>query len=168
MSDLFHQLGINGKLLLAQGINFLVLLVVLTVFVYRPLLRIVKERQKKIAFGLQGAEEAKKRVAEAEEQKEEIISEANTAALRIVGDAEKDGQRRAQDIVHRGEEKGESIVKDAMLVAEQKKQEEMQRVLEGAKALVRKVVEKTVELDPSLIDEKLIGEAVSSLKGKRV
>jgi len=61
MSALFTQLGINWKLLLAQGINFGLLLVVLAKFVYRPLLKLMKEQREKIEFGLKGAEEAAKR-----------------------------------------------------------------------------------------------------------
>ncbi len=58
MNDLFEQLGINWKLFLSQTVNFFILLFVLKVFVYKPLLAIIKERSKKIKEGLEKAEEA--------------------------------------------------------------------------------------------------------------
>ena len=43
-------------MLVAQALNFLILLVVLTIFVYRPLMRTMEERRKKIELGVKGGE----------------------------------------------------------------------------------------------------------------
>ena len=48
MSELFSKLGIDWKLLIAQIINFLVLLFVLYKFAYRPILSMLEKRTKKI------------------------------------------------------------------------------------------------------------------------
>ena len=52
MQELFHSLGIDWKLLLAQGTNFLVVLIVLTFVLWKPLIRVLNERRKKIEAGL--------------------------------------------------------------------------------------------------------------------
>ena len=50
---LLGKLGIDWKLFLSQAFNFFVLLGVLTFFVYKPLMTVIKERNKKIKTGLE-------------------------------------------------------------------------------------------------------------------
>ena len=45
MQQLFAAFGINWKLLLIQGINFSVLLAILSYFLYRPLMKVIDERR---------------------------------------------------------------------------------------------------------------------------
>ena len=47
MSQLFSQLGIDWHLLLSQAINFLLLLIVLRLVVYKPLLNLLHKRKGK-------------------------------------------------------------------------------------------------------------------------
>ena len=51
-NELLFQLGINWKLFLSQAVNFFILLGVLTFFVYKPLIKVIKERNQKISEGL--------------------------------------------------------------------------------------------------------------------
>ena len=57
-NQLLFQLGINWKLFLSQTVNFFILLGVLTFFVYKPLIKVIKLRNSKIKEGLEKAEEA--------------------------------------------------------------------------------------------------------------
>ena len=164
MDSLFTQLGINGKLLLAQGLNFLVVLSVLTVFVYKPLIKLTEERRKKIELGLRGAEEVEKRLVEADAAKEERIREADITALKIVSAAENDAKKRSEIIVAAAENKAESVVKEAAEVADRRKEEELRRLYGIAGALVKDAIARTVELEPGQIDEKLVNQAVDLLK----
>ena len=56
MGDLISQLGIDAKLLIAQVINFVVLLVVLYAFAYKPILKMLHKRTEKIEAGSKNAE----------------------------------------------------------------------------------------------------------------
>ena len=164
MTELVHQLGLDWKLLLSQGVNFLILLTVLTMLVYRPLSRLIEERRKKIEFGLMGAEEAEKRLKEIDRIKSEKIGEAEKIALNIVGESEKRGQKRFDEIVKIAEVRANEVLVDAAKVAEHKKQEELARLTEKAGLLIKQAIIKTVELDPKHIDEKLVSEAARIIK----
>ena len=163
MSELFQALGINGKSLLIQAINFGILLIVLTVFVYRPLARIMEERRKKIELGVRGGEEAAKRIAEAEEIKSATIRDGETQAVAIISKAEGEGQKRSQEIVHGAEKKAEYIIEDALATAAKRKQDELAQVAKEANMLVKQALIKTVELDPAHVDEKLIAKALQQI-----
>ena len=163
MSQLFEALGINLKALLIQGANFVILLAVLTFAVYRPLMRIVAERRKKIELGVRGGEEAAKRIAEAEQIKGEKIREGESQAVAIINKGEAQGQKRSQEIVAGAEKKADYIIEEALATASKKKQEEMEKVALEAQALVKQALIKTVELSPEQIDEKLIHKALQQL-----
>ena len=164
MSELFSQLGIDPKLLLAQGVNFLILLVVLTKFVYKPLMKMVEERRKKIELGVKGGEMAKQIIKKAEDEKLEIIKEADIQAVGIISEAEKTAQKKAQEIALQADKKAQNALREAMLIAERKEKEEMERVALEAKKLVKEAIIKTVQLKPDQIDDKLIEEAVKGLR----
>lgn len=163
MSELLEALGINGKALLFQAINFGILLIALTWFVYRPLAKIMEERRKKIELGVKGGERAAKIIADAEQVKAQKITEGETQAVVIISKAEGEGQKRSQEIVHGAETKAEYIIEDALATAAKKKQEELEKLSLEANALVKAAIIKTVELDPKAVDEKLISKALHEI-----
>ena len=166
MAELVEKLGIDWKLLLSQGLNFFILLSALTFLVYRPLIRIMGERRKKIEFGLMGAEAAEKKLKEIEIIKSEKIGEAEKTAIGIIGNAEKNAGKKFQEIISKAEDKARSVLAEASLVAEHKKREELEELTKKAGALIKEAISKTVALDPKQIDEKLVNQAASLIKGK--
>ncbi len=164
MSELFSQLGIDPKLLLAQGVNFLILLFVLTRFVYKPLMKIMEERRKKIELGVKGGERAEQIIKEAEKTGLGKIKEADVQAVAIISEAEKNAQERAREIALQADKKAQSALREAMLMAERKEKEEMDNVSAQARQLVKEAIIKTVQLKPEQVDEKLIEQAVKGLR----
>jgi F-type H+-transporting ATPase subunit b len=160
MSDLFSQLGINLPMLAAQAVNFGVLLIVLSAFVYRPLIKAMKERREKIELGIKGAELAEQKLSEAGRLGEEKVKAAGEQALKIVGAAEDRARERGAEIVAAAQSKSEEIVADGRITAEKKKQEEMAKLSAEAARLIKAAIVKTVELSPDEVDDKLIARAV--------
>lgn len=141
MSALLSTFGIDWQLLLAQGVNFIVLVVLLTWLLYKPVLKIVAERQAVITKGVIDAERATQelkdmdaRVArhlhKAENEAEEILASARTASVsektRLLKEAEdraaliaKDADTRAEETLSRARRESESeIARLAMLATE--------------------------------------------------
>ena len=168
MSELLHQLGINGKLLLSQGVNFGIVLAVLTFFVYKPLVKILNERREKIEFGLRGAEEAKKRLAEIDVLKAEKIQEGETQAFEIVKGAEERAQERGVEIVDDAEVKSREILQRASQVEEQRRLEALATLTQESKSMIKSALIKMVSMKPDQIDEALIAEAVSEIKKQKI
>lgn len=163
MSLLFSQLGISWGALLAQGTNFLIVLVVLWYFVYRPLARIVDERRVKIEKGLADAKEADDRLGQISEKERAVLIEAEKKSLSVIKKAESEASLRAEEIRATGEKKAASIIEEGKALADRRAVEKMASVDREIGNFVKQVVAKTVELDPKLVDEKLINEAVSVL-----
>lgn len=94
-----EQLGINLPALVAQIVNFGLLLVILRLVAYQPIMRMLDERSERIRQGIEQAEEIKHQAARSEEelaarraealqQAQEIIARANDAAERVYREAE--------------------------------------------------------------------------------
>ena len=164
MSQLFSQLGIDWHLLLSQAINFLLLLVILRLVVYKPLLNLLHKRKEKIEEGLMKAEEADKRLQEVDQIGEEKIKEAEDSALRIIKKTESDAKELEAKLI--AEAKKKEAIELANAAAALRAQEEAARraMDKEAAALVRAALVKTVELSPNAIDDALIARAVEEAK----
>jgi F-type H+-transporting ATPase subunit b len=97
--ELFSKLGIDWRLLVAQVVNFAVLLFVLNRFVYRPMLDLLEKRSQKIEQGLKDAEEARKRLAQAGVQEKEMLARARREARALLEKAEEMGKRNQEKIM---------------------------------------------------------------------
>ena len=167
MSTLLHKLGIDWKLLISQGVNFLILLVVLTKFVYRPLIRIMKERAEKIHKGLEDAEEAKRRLVSIDAIKTQKLAEADKSAVEVIAKAEEVGKKRYQEILMQADARAADVLQEADRVAEHKKIEGLNTLTREARGLIKEAIIKTTEADPQAIDEALIEKAIQTLTRQR-
>ncbi|MEK7554807.1 MAG: hypothetical protein AAB518_02370, partial [Patescibacteria group bacterium] len=92
MSELIEKLGIDWKLLLAQGANFLIILAVLRFTLYKPLIRILAERRAKIDQGLRDAAQAGKRLGEVEVLGKERLATVEKEAVKIAVSSKSDSE----------------------------------------------------------------------------
>ncbi|MCX6719589.1 MAG: hypothetical protein NTV36_00545 [Candidatus Staskawiczbacteria bacterium] len=163
-NELLNQLGINLPLFLSQAVNFFILLGVLTFFVYKPLIKVIKQRNAKIKEGLDKAEEANVRLKEIDVIGKGKIKEAEQKGIEMI----KATEDRAKALDKENQEKLEKKQKEAqelLKLSIRKQQEEAKNmVLSQAGELVRKAIMKTVELSPSAIDDALIKKAVKELE----
>jgi len=166
MSEILHQLGIDWKLLASQVVNFLVLLTVLTVVVYRPLLKLIKERRKKIEFGLQGAAEAEKRLIEIDHLKIEALAKADQQAYAKISAAETTAKTAGAKIISDAQTKAVAALAQAAITAKQLETAEMANLVKNSSALIRQAIAKAVNQNPQTIDEVLISEATKTLTEK--
>ena len=141
MTTLFSTFGIDWHLLLAQVINFIVLATVLTWLLYKPVLKIVKERERVITKSVHDAEEITlrlsrtaegilKRWAPADEEAGGIVQNARYAAAderaKLLKEAEERAARVVSDAEARAKEVSVKMLRDsekeitrlAMLAAE--------------------------------------------------
>ena len=123
MSELLAVFGVNWKLLLAQGINFALLLAILTYFLYKPILRIIDERREKVAEGVRTAEMAMQRLAEAQKKSDGIVGDASREAESLVKTARVREEERGAEIVNSAEAQALGGLSDAAQRAEEAKRQ---------------------------------------------
>jgi len=152
------KLGIHPLLLIAQIVNFLILLWLLNRFLYKPLLKLFKERSSKIEEGLKTAEYLKRQAAESEEKQRLLIEEAKRESHRIVEQATKLGNDEKKKIMELANEESKKIVERAMQeigrekknIMNEVKKEVGEMVVQLSMAMVRKQVDEKTR--KSLLD----------------
>jgi F-type H+-transporting ATPase subunit b len=125
--EILQSLGIDWKILLAQIINFLVILFLLKKFAYKPFLKILRERKKIIRQGIEKSEKAEKMLQTIKVQRDKILTNAQKKAQQLFKQNEKRGEEKALQIIEsakkaqqlfkqnekRGEEKALQIIESA-------------------------------------------------------
>ncbi|MSU73721.1 ATP synthase F0 subunit B [Candidatus Kaiserbacteria bacterium] len=121
MSQLLAVFGVDWKLLLVQAVNFGLLLSVLTYFLYKPVLRIIDERQRKIAEGVKTAAAADQKLADATVEGEGIVGTAAREAEQLVAIARSRADEKGNEIVKAAEARANNVLKEASERAEEAK-----------------------------------------------
>jgi F-type H+-transporting ATPase subunit b len=164
---LLSQLGINWQLFLSQAVNFFILLIVLTVFVYKPLMKVVKARNQKIKEGLDKAEEADVRLKEIDEIGKEKIKEAEQESIEIIKATEQKAKDLDKELQKKNEEKQAQLQKETQDQLKKQLEENKKVVLAQAADLIKKTIIKTVGLKPDAIDEALIKKAATEIENEK-
>ncbi len=113
MQQLLDAFGINGSLLLAQAVNFGILLVVLWYFLYKPVMKTLSDRQQKVAQGVLDAERAAQKLAGADAEASKLVGSAEAEATNIVTSARNTGKEERDRIVKEAEARSSAIAADA-------------------------------------------------------
>jgi len=164
MSELLTQLGIDWKLLLSQAVNFGLLLIILRLFVYKPVLKILEDRKTRIEEGLTKAAEADERLKNVEIDVKEKLKETDRKAMGILKEAENKAKEREARLLIEAKKKESAIFSNAESIIEAKAEEARAVMREEAASVVKSAIARTVELDPKAIDEALIKKAVEGMK----
>ncbi len=106
------QLGINVHVLIAQIINFTILLIVLRALLYKPILKTLDQRRQRVEESLLTADRVKQQAAESEQESaraleearkegQAFIAQAQEIASRIQADARSQAQTEAEAMLER-------------------------------------------------------------------
>lgn len=138
-----QNLGLDIKVLLAQIINFALLLIILKKFLYGPLVKMIDERNKKISTALDDSKKIEETLRNIEKKETEILSKAKQKAK----------NERAEMVALADVEK-EGILKEAKELAKQ----EVEKGLESIKIAENEAVK--------ILSDQFMKEVVASLQAK--
>jgi F-type H+-transporting ATPase subunit b len=122
MNQLFTAFGLDWHLLIIQGINFAVLLTVLTYLLYKPVIKMIDDRREKIAEGVRLAEAAESRLADAKLEGEGLVGAAAREAEALVAAARNRADERGVELTKAAQMRADALLKEAS-----ERGEEMQR-----------------------------------------
>ena len=89
----FASLGINLPLLVVFIVNFIILLVMLRLFLYQPVMKVLDERAKKTRDAMELAEATKKEYEQAKGEVQKQIEKGRQEAQGIITQAMQVGER---------------------------------------------------------------------------
>jgi F-type H+-transporting ATPase subunit b len=164
--EIIKEFGINPVLLAAQIVNFTILLLLLRAFLYKPILKLLEERKKRVAASLKQAEEIENKLAEISQDQEKILQKAREEAARIIAESKQEAKELAEKTMQETKETVDQMIK--------RSEERVQLEKEKMMALVKKditelVIAATAKVAKKTMDEptnkKLIDETIKELIG---
>ena len=146
---------INGTVIV-ELLTFLVMLAVLTRYVYPEVVKIAEARQRAIAQQLHDAEQARAEAGARLQEAQAELEEARKTAQQVIDSASKSGEQLRQDLRAKAEDDAKRIAESARKDIEA----ERDRALQSARSEVAALVVTATE--------KVIGETLDEPKHRRL
>jgi F-type H+-transporting ATPase subunit b len=124
MEQTLHDLGIYWPKLIAQTVNFGIVLLVLWKFAYQPVLTMLAQRREKIAEGMANAEKIKAELAATEASRRQILDKAGADANKFIEEA----RAAAAKVLEQETQKAIAAANDIMVKARQASETELARM----------------------------------------
>ena len=145
-------LGISLPTLLAQIVNFVILFGLLYLVAYKPVMRMLDERSKKVKDSMEQTEYIKEQAARAEMETKRKIEDAGKEGQEVIARAVRTGEEVGQRAQQTAKEDAEALINRART--------DIQRERDGAiDELRREFADVTVQAVEKVIDRSLDKEA---------
>ena len=142
-------------------LTFLLLLTVLAKFAWKPLLKMLKDREDLIRSSLEDAEKAQTELANLNAEREEIINKARSEAQSILSEGKVAASKLKDETLTAAKDQAKSILTDAekqIRIEKHKAIEEIKsEVVDLSLSVAKKLIKKNIsrEDNQALIDESL-------------
>jgi F-type H+-transporting ATPase subunit b len=152
----FASLGINLPLLVVFIINFIVLFVLLRIFLYKPVLKMLDERSKRTKEGMELAEATKKEYEQAKTEVQKQIEKGRQEAQAIIAQTMQIGERLKEESRQEATKQAQVIVdrtRERDKIVENLRKEFVDISISAAEKVIKETLDK--EKHRKLIEETL-------------
>ncbi len=159
-----EKLGINLAYLISQLVNFTLLAVLLTMLLYKPILRMLNQRKERIAKSMADVDAAREAAAKAQQDYDRKIMEAQRKAQEIIAQAAQAGEQVGADIKAEAQRDADEIRQKAREEAAQEKAHVLADVQSQIASLSMAATERVLgqAVDPN-IQRKLVEQFLAEL-----
>lgn len=165
MDGFIRSFGFEWHILLAQFVNFAILLFVLKRFAYKPITRMLSKRQEQIKADEEHSKELAQKAAEAEKASKEILQKTIMESETIIKKARQSGKELALRVVAEGRAESEKIIAAGRKTLSEERARLAAEIKQEIGELVTLAVEKVVGGAVDKQSEgKLVEEAVRIIK----
>ncbi len=154
-------LGISLPGLIAQLVNFGILLLILRLFLFKPIMKVMDERKRKIEEGLQASQAAAHAAESSQEESRRALEQARAEGRELIGRAQETAARLSAELESQARREADAIVERARAEIDRERQQAVQALRAEFADLTVRAAERVVgqSLDRGahqrLIDETL-------------
>ncbi len=145
------QFGLKTDIFIAQLINFAIVLIVLWKWAYKPIMKALDDREKKIEESVKQANAIEERVKAIETEKDQIITTAKKEAQTIIEKAHGDQEKRREEMVEAAKREVERVITKGKAQLDAERQAMLKEVRKEIVGIITVAVTKIAE---DAIDEK--------------
>ena len=155
--EILGKIGFDWRMALANLVNFLIIFWLLKRFAWKPIQKMLADRQQKIDQGLEDAKKTAAELTMAEENYKNKINQAKKEANLIIAKASDQGQALINTAAAEASAKAKKILTDSQVLIQQEKKKMMAELRQDTVALSLAIAEKIIreKLDQSK-DQNLI------------
>ena len=158
-----EKLGINWGLLIAQIFNVVLLVWLLTRFLYRPVLNMLNERTRRIQESLKETEQVKEQLARANQDYDQKLAQARQEAAAILAQAQERAKLQEAEIIARARQEADRIRAEAREQAVQERDQLMRDLKNQMADLVTITASRVLGEELKSNHDQLIEESLASL-----
>lgn len=111
--EVLHTFGIQPVLLIAQIVNFLIVLYLLKRFLYKPVFKMLHDRKILVQQGVEKTEEAQKLLEKTQKEEKDILKKAQQEARLLIDDAKKQADSMAKEAEIRAKKETGKMIEEA-------------------------------------------------------
>lgn len=149
-------------------VNLIILVFIMKKLLFKPVTKILKQREDEVRSMYEKAEEAQKNAEALEKEYKESLSGAKEEAARIVKDAARDANLKGEKIVAEAKDKAAAALSKAEKEIELEKQAAVNEIRKDIASIAVGVAEKVIEKDINEKDhEKLVEDFINNWGEKR-
>src|SRR3989344_4981936 len=162
---ILEKFGVEPILLIAQIVNFLIILFILKKFLYKPVLDLLNKRKITIKEGLAQAEEARLRLEKVIIEEKQILKNAQTQAKKILEDARSEATDTSRQIQEDSKKQTEKMLNDAKSQISREFQQAEKKLTVNVSKIAVSFLQKSLEKFFSGKDqERVMTEALKHIK----
>ncbi len=154
--EILHTLGIDWSLLLAQVVNFGIILFILKKFLYRPLLNLIETRRMMVKKTIENAREADRLKEEMERSRADVLRKADEEAGELLSRARKDAEAMRGQLTETAQHQADQILQKGRKQLDDERQHALIEVQEKVATVVMKATEKILDREFTEADQKRI------------
>ena len=145
--------------------TFLVLLVLLAKFAWKPILQALESRQEMIRKSLDDAEQAKRDLEQVQQESAKIVAQARVEADAIVANSRTDGTKLREDLRQKARVEAGAIVENAKQKIHQERDRALSQIRQEAVDVSLMIASKLIQRNLSREDnEALIEDALKQIQ----
>jgi len=139
------DLGINVPTLIAQIINFFVLFGLLYLVAYKPIMRMLDERSRKVKESMEQTELIKEQALHAEEETKRLVAEASREGQEAIAKAVRTGEEFRAEARQEAQKESESLIIRARTEVQRERDEAIGELRREFAHLTITAAEKVIE-----------------------
>jgi F-type H+-transporting ATPase subunit b len=161
MDSFISTFHIDWKIIVAQAINFIIVLGILYFLALKPLKKLMSERTERIEKGIKDAATNALVLEQTKKEYDDMINKARTEAQSIFMEAKKEAENKKSEIMEQAKIDADNMIQSGKKILESEKA----KILEEAKSeIVSLVVKATEKLLESHVDESYNDKALKQIK----
>ena len=142
--EIIRNFGIQPVLLLAQIVNFLIILYLLQKFFYKPIVKLLEQRKKRIEESLKNADLIEEKLKKTQEQSVQILAEAQKNSQALIASAKSESEKIISQATLEARKQLEEIVNASQVQIEAQRIQMQKKLERETLNLVVEVVKKVL------------------------